>query len=134
MLNVDIGGGGAMPFLRRLLANDVARLSVPGKALYSCMLNPEGGVIDDLIVYFFATDDWRVVVTAGTADKDIAWMRRVAHAEKLDVSISPRRDLAMVAVPGPNAREKAWAARPAWKSAPERTEGRRGGTAWVRQC
>src|SRR3546814_14073107 len=76
-----------MPFLRRLLANDVARLSVPGKALYSCMLNPEGGVIDDLIVYFFATDDWRVVVNAGPADKDIAWMRRVAHAETFDVSI-----------------------------------------------
>src|SRR3546814_15750561 len=81
------------------------------------MLNPEGGVIDDLIVYFFATDDWRVVVNVGTADKDIAWMRRVAHAENFDVSISTRRDLAMVAVQGPNARDQAWAARPAWNSA-----------------
>jgi len=76
MLNVDVTGAQASEFLRRLVANDVARLTTPGKALYSCMLNPEGGVIDDLIIYFFAPDCWRVVVNAGTADKDIAWARR----------------------------------------------------------
>src|SRR5690606_13816927 len=85
--------------------------------LYSCMLNAEGGVIDDLIVYFFSADAWRLVVNAGTADKDVAWMQEVASAEKFNVSISPRRDLAMVAVQGPNAREKLWAVRPAWKAA-----------------
>jgi len=119
MLNVDLAGAGAPAFLRRLLANDVARLSQPGKALYSCMLNPQGGVIDDLIVYFFAADRWRVVVNAGTADKDIAWMRRVARAENFDVTIEPRRDLAMVAVQGPDARQALWAARPAWRGATE---------------
>ena len=55
---------------------------MPGKALYSCMLNPQGGVIDDLIIYFFAADEWRVVVNAGTADKDIAWMQRVRQSGK----------------------------------------------------
>jgi aminomethyltransferase len=119
MLNTDLTGADATPFLRRLLANDVARLSQPGKALYSCMLNPEGGVVDDLIVYFFASDRWRIVVNAATADKDIAWMRRVAAAGRFDVAITPRRDLAMVAVQGPEARGKAWTVRPAWQPATE---------------
>ena len=52
MLNVDVTGSDATAFLRRLVANDVSKLTQPGKALYSCMLNPQGGVIDDLIVYF----------------------------------------------------------------------------------
>jgi len=119
MLNVDVTGAGARAFLQRLIANDVAKLTVSGKALYSCMLNPQGGVIDDLIVYFFSAERWRVVVNAGTADKDIAWMRRVAASGKFDVAIAPRRDLAMVAVQGPEARAKVWAARPAWQAASE---------------
>ena len=117
MLNVDVAGADATVFLRRLIANDVAKLTQPGKALYSCMLNPQGGVIDDLIVYFFSPTDWRLVVNAGTADKDIAWMQRVAAAERLAVKITARKDLAMVAVQGPNARAKVWAARPQWKAA-----------------
>jgi aminomethyltransferase len=120
MLNVDVTGASAPDFLRHLLANDVGKIAgTPGKALYSCMLLPNGGVIDDLIVYFFASDRWRVVVNAGTADKDVAWMRRVARAESFDVVIAPRRDLAMVAVQGPNARQKVWNARPSWQAATE---------------
>src|SRR5690606_4053834 len=72
MLNVDITGLQARRFLSLLLANDVAKLAISGKALYSCMLNPEGGVIDDLIVYFFNDDRWRVVVNAGCAQLDAA--------------------------------------------------------------
>ncbi len=117
MLNVDINGPAATAFLRRLLANDVAKLTVPGKALYSCMLNPEGGVIDDLIVYFFAPDHWRVVVNAATADKDLAWMQRVTASGGFDVTLTPRHDLAMIAVQGPKARAAVWAARPAWQAA-----------------
>jgi aminomethyltransferase len=119
MRNVDIDGAGATAFLRRLLANDVAKLSVPGKALYGCMLNPEGGVIDDLIVYYFAPDRWRAVVNAATADKDIAWMQRVAAAGGHDVTVTARADLAMIAVQGPHARAKVWAARPDWRAASE---------------
>ncbi len=99
---VDLSGAGARDFLRHLVANDVAKLS-PGKALYSCMLNEAGGVIDDLIIYWIAGDNYRIVVNAGTADKDIAWMGLVG--EKYDVSIAPRPELAMVAVQGPKARE-----------------------------
>ncbi len=119
MLNVDVSGADATAYLRQLVANDVARLTQPGRALYSCMLNPQGGVIDDLIVYFFTPTQWRLVVNAGTADKDIAWMQRVAAAGHFAVSIAPRRDLAMVAVQGPEARAKVWAARPAWRAATE---------------
>ncbi|AIT25188.1 glycine cleavage system aminomethyltransferase GcvT [Bordetella holmesii] len=119
MLNVDVAGADATAFLRHLVANDVARLTTPGKALYSCMLNPQGGVIDDLIIYFFAPDSWRVVVNAGTAEKDIAWMARVAAVGNFTVRITPRRDLAMIAVQGPNARAKVWAARPGWQAQTE---------------
>ncbi len=100
---VDAAGGGARDFLRTLIANDVARL-VPGKALYTCMLNDAGGVIDDLIVYWIGADRYRIVVNAATADKDIAWMQQVAGARRFDVSLKPRPDLAMIAVQGPQAR------------------------------
>ena len=74
MCVVDVKGANTRTFLRGLLANNVDKLQAPGKALYSCMLNPEGGVIDDLIVYFLSEDWFRIVVNAGTADKDVAWM------------------------------------------------------------
>lgn len=102
MLAVDVEGPEAAGLLRRLLANDVARLSHDGRALYSCMLTTSGGVIDDLIVYRRRPDSFRIVVNAGTADKDLAWVRR--HAAPHEVGISARRDLAVLAVQGPQAR------------------------------
>src|SRR5678815_5227918 len=92
------------PFVAKLLANDVAKLTAPGKALYSCMLNEAGGVIDDLIVYFLTESWFRVVVNAGTRDKDLAWMRGIAP--QFGVELTERTDLAMLAVQGPNARAK----------------------------
>ena len=71
---VDLEGQGVRDFLRAVLANDVAKLTLPGKALYGCMLNERGGVIDDLITYFFREDFFRLVVNAGTAAKDVAWL------------------------------------------------------------
>ncbi len=103
MLALDIVGEGSEAFLRHLLANDVARLRLQGKALYSCMLNPEGGVIDDLIVYFMAPGRYRMVVNAGTAEKDLGWMEQQVSAYAAE--ITARRDLAMIAVQGPQARE-----------------------------
>ena len=108
MTVVDISGPQARDWLRTLLANDVAKLAVPGKALYSCMLNEDGGVIDDLIVYWLGGDRYRMVINAATTDKDLAWMRR--QAEGFDVTLQVRDDLAMIAVQGPRAREKAHAA------------------------
>ncbi len=102
MRPVDVAGPESEPFLRYLLANDVAKLKEPGKALYSCMLNEEGGVIDDLIVYRLADDRFRLVVNAATADKDIAWVR--ARSARFDAEIHRRDDLAMLAGQGPTAR------------------------------
>ena len=110
MLVVDVKGTDVRGFLRGLVANNVDKLKVPGKALYSCMLNPQGGVIDDLIIYFLTEDWFRIVVNAGTADKDLAWMQQQAEGKGL--TITPRRDLAMISVQGPNARARVWAAIP----------------------
>lgn len=105
MTVVDLKGERTREFLRHLLANDVDKLKKPGKALYSCMLNESGGVIDDLIVYFVTEDFFRTVVNAATRDKDLAWITRQAQA--FGVEVSERRDLAMIAVQGPNARSRA---------------------------
>ena len=103
MTVVDVAGAQAKAYLQRLLANDVARLAQVGKALYSAMLNEQGGVIDDLIVY--VTDEgYRLVVNASTRDKDLAWMR--AQASGFEVRIDERADLAMLAIQGPQARTR----------------------------
>ncbi|AMN46682.1 glycine cleavage system protein T [Steroidobacter denitrificans] len=105
MLTVDVAGKGACDYLRRLLANEVSRLTEPGRALYSCMLNEAGGVVDDLIVYFLGDSRYRVVVNAGNREKDLAWMAQ--HSPGFEVDIRPRTDLAMIAIQGPQARSRA---------------------------
>jgi glycine cleavage system T protein (aminomethyltransferase) len=102
---LDLHGARVRAFLQRLLANDVARLKAPGKALYSCMLNEHGRVLDDLIVYYLSDSWYRMVVNAGTRAKDLAWIRE--HARSFAVEVSERGDLAMLAVQGPEARTKA---------------------------
>jgi aminomethyltransferase len=104
MTVLDLHGAKVRPFLETLVANSVSKLTRPGKALYSCMLDDSGGVIDDLIVYYMSEEYFRVVVNAATRDKDVAWI--TARAAPFGIDIRERRDLAMVAVQGPNAREK----------------------------
>ncbi|WP_104656757.1 glycine cleavage system aminomethyltransferase GcvT [Ralstonia insidiosa] len=120
MCVVDLTGARVRDFLRGLLANNVDKLQTPGKALYSCMLNPKGGVIDDLIVYFFREDWFRLVVNAGTAPTDLEWIVAQNEAAGTGVTITPRRSdnnagaepLGILAVQGPNARAKTYAALP----------------------
>jgi aminomethyltransferase len=119
MCAVDVSGAQARAFFEYAIANNVGKLQTPGRALYSCMLNEAGGVIDDLIVYFFADDFFRVVVNAGTAEKDIAWFDRLNAERGFGLSITPRRDLAIVAVQGPNARAKLWQVLPSVREATE---------------
>ncbi|MFI2812917.1 MULTISPECIES: glycine cleavage system aminomethyltransferase GcvT [unclassified Microbulbifer] len=105
MTVVDIDGDGARDYLRYLLANDVAKLDgKPGKALYTGMLNERGGVIDDLIVYL-RDPGYRVVVNCATREKDLAWMQE--QAQQFDVTLTERPELAMVAIQGPEALDKA---------------------------
>lgn len=105
MARVDLHGNGVRQFLRRLVANNVDKLNVPGKALYTCMLNVHGGVIDDLIIYFLDDDWFRIVVNAATREKDLAWIADQAN-QLQGIDIEPRPDLAMIAVQGPHGREK----------------------------
>ena len=104
MTIVDVKGADAKVFLRKLVANDVAKLEVPGKALYTGMLNEEGGVIDDLIIYFFSDTEYRLVVNSATREKDLAHIAKVAA--DFAVEITERPEFAMIAVQGPNAKEK----------------------------
>ncbi len=104
MTVVDLRGARTREFLRRLLANSVDKLRKPGKALYTCMLDEQGGVIDDLIVYFMDDTLFRLVVNAATREKDLAWIRQQASA--FDVQVAERPEFAMIAVQGPNARER----------------------------
>ena len=104
MTVVDLHGARTRDFLRHLLANSVDKLKVQGKALYSCMLNEQGGVIDDLIVYFLGDEFFRLVVNAATRAKDLAWIEQQAKA--FGVAVQERPDFAMIAVQGPNARAK----------------------------
>lgn len=105
MLAIDLEGSGAEALLRRLLSKDVGRLARPGAALYALMLNEDGGIVDDVIAYRRGPAAFRVVVNAGPAEKDLAWIRR--HSAGLTVAVAPRSDLAILAVQGPNARRRA---------------------------
>ncbi|HEX4499741.1 MAG TPA: glycine cleavage system aminomethyltransferase GcvT [Scandinavium sp.] len=105
MTIVDLHGSRTREFLRYLLANDVAKLTKPGKALYTGMLNASAGVIDDLIVYFLTEDYFRLVVNSATREKDLAWVSE--HAEPYGIEITVRDDLSLIAVQGPDAQAKA---------------------------
>ena len=114
MVVVDIVGADSKAWLQKLLANDVDKLKTVGKALYSPMLNDQGGVIDDLIVYLMNEDEtvYRIVSNAATRDKDMAQFHKVA--EGFDVTLNERAELAMIAVQGPKAVEKLAQAKPSW--------------------
>jgi aminomethyltransferase len=123
MCAVDVVGPDAKAFLRRLVANNVDKLTVAGKALYSAMLNEAGGVVDDLIIYFLNDTTFRVVINAGTATKDLAWMAARQKDWGMNLTITERRDgnnpLGMIAVQGPNAKAKVWEVLPQVKAASE---------------
>jgi aminomethyltransferase len=102
MTVVDLHGEQTRAFLKHLVANNVDKLQESGKALYSCMLNEQGCVIDDLIIYFIDESYFRLVVNSATRDKDMAWIEKQAAA--FSVEIKERPELAMIAVQGPDAR------------------------------
>jgi aminomethyltransferase len=114
---VDLEGAGGRDFLRWALANNIDKLVEPGRALYSCLLREDGGVLDDLIAYFLREDLFRLVVNAATADKDIAWLHHLLSTRAPAIKLAPRTDLAMIAVQGPNARAKVWQTIPASEAA-----------------
>ncbi|SOY77965.1 Aminomethyltransferase [Cupriavidus taiwanensis] len=126
MCMLDVRGTDCRRFLGKLLANDIGKLKSPGKALYSCMLNREGGVIDDLVVYYLNDECFRIVLNAHAASSDIDWIRSQIAETGCSVTLVPRRQdlvtgdveaLAMIAVHGPNARNKVFSALPSTRAA-----------------
>jgi len=104
MTVVDLRGARVREFLRKLVANSVDKLKVPGKALYTAMLNPQGGVVDDLIVYYMGEEFFRLVVNAATREKDLAWI--AGQAKPFGIDVLERPEFGLVAVQGPTARER----------------------------
>ena len=101
MGEVDVRGRDAGVFLNQLVTNDVAKL-FPGRVLYSPMCYPNGGVVDDLLVYMRGADEYFLCINAGNIDQDVAWIR--THAANFDVTITDRSaDYALLAVQGPRA-------------------------------
>ncbi len=126
MCVADICGTDARRFLGKLLANDIGKLRSPGKALYSCMLDRDGGVIDDLVVYYLDDECFRVVLSADAASRDIPWIRSQIVETKCSVTLIARRQdlvtgdveaLGIIAVQGPNARHKVFQAIPSTQAA-----------------
>ncbi len=102
MGEATVAGPGAFAFMQRVTTNDVSRLS-PGRAQYSLLLNEGGGVIDDVIVYCRAPDDYFFVLNAGCKDKDWAWLRSQAESST-DVTLTDiSNQTALIAVQGPSA-------------------------------
>ena len=104
MTIVDVAGPGAAPFLQRVLANDIGKITVSGGAIYGCMLNCDAGIVDDLITYKLDDKHYRLIVNAATREKDLTWLR---DNQFDDLDISERSELAMLAVQGPQAMQLA---------------------------
>lgn len=104
MTIIDLKGKDVNAFLRLVLANDVNKLKIPGKALYSCLLNDDGGIIDDLIVYYLAKDYYRIVSNSSTRDTVCAWL--TLQLSRFQTTLDLRGDLSILAVQGPKAISK----------------------------
>ena len=102
MGEIWVKGAGAISFVNRLTTNDVTKL-VDGQAHYSALTNPNGGVVDDLLVYRFAEDKLLLVVNAGTTDKDWEWISSQKNADD-DVELSNvSAEFCQIAIQGPDA-------------------------------
>ena len=104
MTVVDVLGAGGRQFLRKLLTNDVDSLKHTGRALYTCMCNEHGGIIDDLIVYQRASDNYRLVLNSATRSRDLAWIREKISG--FSAGLQECTELAMLAVQGPDSINK----------------------------
>jgi aminomethyltransferase len=97
---VDVMGPDVTPYLKILCANNIEKLS-PYKALYTCMLNENGGIIDDLIVYKISDSHYRLILNAGTREKDLLWLNHVKGL--FELHIHARSEMAIIALQGPHA-------------------------------
>ena len=104
MAVVDVLGAGSRQFLRRLLTNDVDKITRVGQAIYSCMCNEHGGIIDDLIVYLRSPDSYRLVLNSACREQDLKWIHK--KIQGFAAGVHEQHELAMLAVQGPKAIER----------------------------
>jgi aminomethyltransferase len=103
MGEADVRGPDALRFLQHLVTNDCRKL-FPGRVLYTVMCYPHGGVVDDLLVYMRAPDDYLLCINAGNIAKDIAWMQE--QAKVFNCTVTDRSsDYGQLAIQGPKAIE-----------------------------
>jgi aminomethyltransferase len=100
MGRLDVRGKGTFEYLQALLTNDVS-LVEPGRAQYTLLCREDGGILDDLVIYRRAADDFLVVVNASNREKDVAWMR--AHIPQGVVLDDRTHDVSLIALQGPKA-------------------------------
>ena len=103
MGEVFVTGDDAEKFINHIFTNDITGAEA-GKCLYGMMLHPDGGTVDDLIVYVFGRNDYPLVINAANIDKDVAWIRQ--NAAGYNVNIDHQSDnYGEIAVQGPQAEE-----------------------------
>ena len=103
MGEAEVKGPEALKFLQHLVTNDCSKL-FPGRILYTVMCHPNGGVVDDLLVYMRGPDDYFLCINAGNIAKDIAWMQEQARG--FDCAVVDRSpDYGQLAIQGPKAVE-----------------------------
>jgi glycine cleavage system T protein (aminomethyltransferase) len=102
MGRLEVTGAGAEAYLQGILTNDLERVK-PGHAVYTLMCKPNGGVIDDLVVYRQAEDGFLVVVNAANREKDVAWMQE--HRPQSAMLTDRTNELSLIAYQGPRAHE-----------------------------
>lgn len=121
LVHVDIQGSNAQEFLRRLLANDIDRLSQTGTSCYGLLLNEKGGILDDLIVHRLGNEHYRLVMDAERSDQDLAWIKAYMQSCSLKVSLSlpstETEPLTTIALQGPLAQSNLWKVLPEVKAA-----------------
>lgn len=95
-----IKGEGALALLQKVNSNDISKLT-PGKAQYNCLLNENGGIIDDVIVYYLAQNEYMMVVNAANTEKDLNWLKKHKTGDVELINISDETGL--LAIQGPEA-------------------------------
>ncbi|MDA9659660.1 glycine cleavage system aminomethyltransferase GcvT [Pseudomonadota bacterium] len=99
----DFDGGNQIAFFKKIFANDIKKIYKDNKAIYGALLNEEGGILDDLIIYH-ANNKFRLVSNCSTREQNKQWLEK--HAVEFGVKVMERSDMGILAIQGPNALKK----------------------------
>ena len=99
----DFKGGDQVAFFEKIFANDIKKICNDDKAIYGALLNEEGGILDDLIIYH-ANEKFRLVSNCSTREQNRQWYEK--HAVEFGVEVVERSDMGILAIQGPDALSK----------------------------